>query len=121
MDCGSVSHARQGRGRYDQRSAVQIEGRPPPPCDAVKASTKKSIACTDTLLVMVADGPRHWKALPKEPGSPFACSLNDLQGRARLGALLGNADAGACRPQAGQAGSDGDGAMLSAAADDFKN
>jgi len=69
-------------------------------------------AGTDTLLVMVADGPRHWKALPKDPGSPFARSLNDLQGRARLGALLGNAAAGACRPLAGQACSDAYGAVL---------
>ncbi|WP_027474973.1 caspase family protein [Curvibacter gracilis] len=69
-------------------------------------------AGTDTLLVMVADAPRHWKALPKDPGSPFARSLNDLQGRARLGALLGHAAAGACRPQAGQACSDAYGAVL---------
>lgn len=61
---------------------------------------------------MVADAPRHWKALPKDPDSPFARSLNDLQGRARLGALLGNAAAGACRPQAGQACSDAYGAVL---------
>jgi len=72
-------------------------------------------AGTDTLLVMVADAPRHWKALPKDPGSPFARSLNDLQGRARLGQLLGNAmppQSGTCRPNTGPACSDAYGAVL---------
>lgn len=81
----------------------------PRPHWPVKASGP---AGTDTLLVMVADAPRNWKALPKDPGNPFAHSLNDLQGRARLGALLGNAAAGACRPLAGQACSDAYGAAL---------
>ncbi|MDD0815817.1 caspase family protein [Curvibacter sp. HBC28] len=44
----------------------------------------------NSLLVVVTDGPRDLSTLGKAPGSPFARSLNDAQGRAQLGLLLGN-------------------------------
>ena len=42
----------------------------------------------DNLLVMVADGPRDLTALAANKAGPFVTSLNDAQGRARLGALM---------------------------------
>ncbi len=44
-------------------------------------------AGTDNLLVMVADGPRDLMQLPGKAG-PFVASLNDAEGRAKLGALM---------------------------------
>lgn len=69
-------------------------------------------AGTDTLLVMVTDAPRDWKALPKAGGSPFARALNDAQGRTRLNTLLGGIAPGSCRPSAVQACSDAYGAVM---------
>ena len=43
---------------------------------------------TDNLLVMVSDAPRDLSALAASKSGPFVSSLNDAQGRARLGALL---------------------------------
>lgn len=47
-------------------------------------------AGSDALLVMVADGPRDLTALGPANAGPFVASLNDTQGRAKLGALLTN-------------------------------
>lgn len=69
-------------------------------------------AGTNTLLVMVTDAPRDWKALPKATGSPFARALNDAQGRARLNTLLGGIAPGSCRPGALQTCSDAYGAVM---------
>ena len=43
---------------------------------------------TDQLLVMVTDAPRDLKALAGQKAGPFVTSLNDAQGRTRLGALM---------------------------------
>ena len=49
-------------------------------------------AGTDSLLVMVTDGPRDLTALAASANAPkagpFVASLNDAQGRAQLGALM---------------------------------
>ncbi len=45
-------------------------------------------AGTDHLLVMVADGPRDLTPLAVNKAGPFVLSLNDPQGRAKLGALM---------------------------------
>ncbi len=42
----------------------------------------------DSLLVLVADGPRDFSSLAANKAGPFVTSLNDTQGRARLGALI---------------------------------
>ena len=42
----------------------------------------------DNLMVMVADGPRDLTPLASTKEGPFVTSLNDAQGRARLGALM---------------------------------
>ena len=42
----------------------------------------------DSLLVMVADGPRDLTDLASNKAGPFMASLNDVQGRAKLGALM---------------------------------
>ncbi len=44
----------------------------------------------DHLLVMVADGPRDLTILGPANTGPFVASLNDSQGRAKLGSLLTN-------------------------------
>lgn len=44
-------------------------------------------AGTNNLLIMVADGPRDVAALTTKAG-PFVTSLNDAEGRAKLGALM---------------------------------
>lgn len=44
-------------------------------------------AGTNNLLIMVADGPRDMAALTAKAG-PFVTSLNDAEGRAKLGALM---------------------------------
>lgn len=72
----------------------------------------------DSLLVMVADAPRDLSALAASKAGPFVTSLNDAQGRTRLGALLttsatvstGGCAAGAAR--AGAACSDAYGAAM---------
>jgi hypothetical protein len=46
-------------------------------------------AGTDTLLVMVTDAPRNLSQLGASKVGPFLSSLNDTQGRAQLGALMG--------------------------------
>jgi hypothetical protein len=43
---------------------------------------------TDNLLVMVADAPRDLAPLSTSKAGPFMSSLNDAQGRAKLGALM---------------------------------
>jgi hypothetical protein len=43
---------------------------------------------TNSLLVMVADGPRDLAALAGTKAGPFMMSLNDTAGRAALGALM---------------------------------
>lgn len=50
---------------------------------------------TDNLLVIVADGPRDLTALAASKAGPFVSSLNDAQGRAKLGALMTNSQMGA--------------------------
>ncbi len=50
-------------------------------------------AGTNNLLVMVADGPRDLTSLSGSKAGPFVSSLNDAQGRARLGALMANSQA----------------------------
>lgn len=45
-------------------------------------------AGVDNLLVMVTDGPRDLKPLEAVKAGPFVSSLNDAQGRSKLGALL---------------------------------
>jgi hypothetical protein len=42
----------------------------------------------DNLLVMVSDGPRDLSTLSASKAGPFVSSLNDAQGRAKLGALM---------------------------------
>lgn len=42
---------------------------------------------TNTLLIMVSDGPRDLTQLPGKAG-PFVTSLNNAEGRAKLGALM---------------------------------
>ncbi|MCJ0764602.1 caspase family protein [Variovorax terrae] len=42
----------------------------------------------DNLLVLVSDGPRDLTPLAASKAGPFVSSLNDAEGRARLGALL---------------------------------
>ncbi|MEY2953195.1 MAG: hypothetical protein RLZZ401_1282 [Pseudomonadota bacterium] len=49
-------------------------------------------AGTDSLLVMVTDAPRDVQSLKAAKAGPFLASLNDAQGRARLGELMGNAN-----------------------------
>jgi hypothetical protein len=51
-------------------------------------------AGTDHLLVMLADAPRDLSAMGASKAGPFMVSLNDAAGRAQLGALLANAQAG---------------------------
>jgi hypothetical protein len=43
---------------------------------------------TDNLLVMVADAPRDLTTLASNKAGPFVSSFNDVQGRAKLGALM---------------------------------
>ena len=43
---------------------------------------------TDNLLVMVTDGPRDLTLLGTSKAGPFVASLNDAQGRAKMGALM---------------------------------
>lgn len=45
-------------------------------------------AGTDQLLVMVSDGPRDVSALGPANAGPFVSSLNDAEGRAKIGTLL---------------------------------
>ena len=45
-------------------------------------------AGVDNLLVMVTDGPRDLKPLEAIKAGPFVSSLNDAQGRAKMGALM---------------------------------
>ena len=45
-------------------------------------------AGVDNLLVMVTDGPRDLKPLEAVKAGPFVSSLNDAQGRSKLGALM---------------------------------
>jgi Caspase domain/Domain of unknown function (DUF4384) len=52
-------------------------------------------AGADTLLVMVADGPRDLTSLAKSKAGPFITTLNNTDGRAELGALLTNSGAAA--------------------------
>ncbi len=51
-------------------------------------------AGTDHLLVLVADAPRDISMLADSKAGPFMVSLNDAKGRAQLGALLTNSQAG---------------------------
>ncbi len=51
-------------------------------------------AGTDQLLVIVSAGPRDLTALAKNKAGPFTASLNNADGRAELGALLTNSEAG---------------------------
>ena len=45
-------------------------------------------AGTDNLLVLVTDGPRDLSSLAASKAGPFVSSLNDTDGRAKLGALM---------------------------------
>jgi hypothetical protein len=54
---------------------------------------------TNNLLIMVSDGPRDLSSLAANKAGPFVVSLNDAQGRAKLGALMSasqNATAASC-------------------------
>ena len=56
---------------------------------------------TDNLLVMVTDAPRDLSALDASKAGPFMMSLNNQEGRAKLGALMSSSLAGgsaSCRP-----------------------
>ncbi len=57
----------------------------PRPNWRVKASGPEG---TDNLLVLVADAPRDLSALAQNKAGPFLTSLNDVKGRAQLGALM---------------------------------
>ncbi len=50
---------------------------------------------TNQLLVFVSDGPRDLSSLSKSKAGPFIVSLNNADGRAELGALMTNSQAGA--------------------------
>jgi len=50
---------------------------------------------TNQLLVMVSDGPRDLTSLSKNKAGPFMVSLNTLDGRAELGALMSRSAIGA--------------------------
>ena len=63
----------------------------PRPNWRVKASGP---AGTDNLLVMVTDAPRDLSPLAGSKAGPFVMSLNDAQGRAKLGALMTSAQMG---------------------------
>ena len=68
----------------------------PRPNWRVKASGP---AGTDSLLVVVSDAPRDLGSLSASKEGPFVASLNDSQGRAKLGALMTSAqmaDSKAC-------------------------
>ena len=61
---------------------------------------------TNHLLIMVTDGPRDINSLVNTKDGPFVKSLNDSQGRAKLGALLTVSQNGAeelCKDQADRA------------------
>ncbi len=76
----------------DQNNKIEA-GQPlllPRPNWRVKAAGP---AGTNNLLVMVADGPRDLRSLSGSKAGPFVSSLNDAQGRARLGALMVNSEA----------------------------
>jgi hypothetical protein len=45
-------------------------------------------AGTDSLLVLVTDGPRDFSQMAGSKAGPFVASLNDAAGRAKLGALM---------------------------------
>jgi hypothetical protein len=51
-------------------------------------------AGVNQLLVIVSDGPRDLSALAKNKAGPFTASLNNVDGRAELGALLTNSETG---------------------------
>ncbi len=46
------------------------------------------------LLVIVSDGPRDLSALTKNKAGPFTATLNNADGRAELGSLITNSEAG---------------------------
>ena len=59
---------------------------------------------TDNLLVMVTDAPRDLSPLAANKAGPFVMSLNDAQGRAKLGALMSTSQMGSS-PACAHAGS----------------
>ncbi|MEI8169031.1 MAG: caspase family protein [Rhodoferax sp.] len=61
-------------------------------------------AGTDHLLVMVTDAPRDLSTLAANKAGPFVMSLNDAQGRAKLGALMTTSQMGSS-PACAHAGS----------------
>ena len=76
----------------DQNNKIEA-GQPlllPRPNWRVKAAGP---AGTNNLLVMVADGPRDLASLAGSKAGPFVSSLNDAQGRAKLGALMASSQA----------------------------
>lgn len=56
---------------------------------------------TNHLLFIVSDAARDLSALSASRSGPFVSSLNDGEGRARLGALLASAASGACQAERG--------------------
>jgi len=71
----------------DQNNRIEA-GQPlmlPRPNWRVKAAGPAGI---DNLLVLVTDGPRDLSALSASKAGPFLSSLNDPEGRAKLGALM---------------------------------
>ena len=71
----------------DQNNKIEA-GQPmllPRPNWRVKAAGPAGI---NSIMVMVADGPRDLSPLAASKAGPFVTSLNDAQGRAQLGALM---------------------------------
>ena len=56
-------------------------------------SSSMTPTSSNNLLVMVADGPRDLGSLAGSKAGPFVSSLNDAQGRAKLGALMASSQA----------------------------
>lgn len=68
------------------------ELRLPRPSWRIKAAGPAGV---DSLLVLVTDGPRDLESLASAKDGPFVVSLNDAEGRARLGALMTSSRAAA--------------------------
>jgi hypothetical protein len=74
--------------------------------------TSAGPAGTNNLLVLVTDAPRDLSSLAAKKEGPFMLSLNDSQGRAKLGALVTTAQASAS-PECAGAGAQANRALCS--------
>ncbi len=72
---------KDGNNKIEAGQAMQLPRRD----WIVKAAGPQGI---DHLLVMVTDGPRDMAQLSASKAGPFVASLNDADGRAKLGALM---------------------------------